>query len=160
MKKTISIVSLLIAFSACKHNPNDKDKKQSETPQLTAADSTFSEAHYEIATQALNTLKSKDYKTFATYTVTEFLPPNGFENVSFITTTADYIKDKEMPAKELVTFSVGLNSYKGDKIPYKMYTFPFYQIENKDTIGRSSVIITFADGIEKNRIANLSFRDY
>jgi len=160
MKGYFLLIFTTIAIASCKQKTESTSDNNQTTLVLTAADSTFSETHYEVATQALNTLKSKDYKTFATYTVTEFLPPNGFENVPFITTTADYIKDKEMPAKELVTLSVGLNSYKGDKIPYKMYTFPFYQIENKDTIGRSSVIITFADGIEKNRIANLSFRDY
>jgi hypothetical protein len=65
-----------------------------------------------------------------------------------------------LPSKEAVKLEVGFNSYKGKKIPFKSYAFPFCVMEKADTTGRSAVVVTFADGIEENKIANFSFKDY
>ena len=94
------------------------------------------------------------------YAVKEFLPSKGFESLDFIVTIADFIADKELPSKESVKLEVGLNNYKGKKISFKSYEFPFYIMENADTTGRAAVVVTFSDRIEENKIANFSFRDY
>lgn len=163
MTKIYTILILGFAIISCKQEP--KEKQTDNTPieealKFSAEDSTFSEVHYEIGVSAINALKSKDYKSFADHTVTEFLPPNGFENVDFIVTTAKFIEDKKMPNRDVVTMTIGHNDYKGKEVPFKTYTFPFFQVTDGDTLGRSSVVVTFADAIEKNKIANLSFRDY
>lgn len=165
MKKNIILLSLVIsAFFSCKQvdekSTETEEKIEKELPALTGNDTTFSDQHYLIASEAISTLKNKDYKKLEEYMVTEFLPPQGFEKVDFIVTIADYIKDKDLPNKDAVTLRVGRNTYKDKKIPFKTYNFPFYQISDKDTIGRSAIVVTIADGIEKNKIANLSFRDY
>ena len=94
------------------------------------------------------------------YAVKEFLPSKGFESLDFIVTIADFIADKELPSKESVKLEVGLINYKGKKISFKSYEFPFYIMENADTTGRAAVVVTFSDRIEENKIANFSFRDY
>ena len=160
----IAILSLLI--SSCSQSSketkevNAADEKQLELTTLSDEDKTFSDVHYVIATEAIAALKNKDYVMLESYAVKEFLPSKGFESLDFIVTIADFIADKELPSKESVKLEVGFNSYKGKKIPFKSYAFPFYVMEKADTTGRSAVVVTFSDRIEENKIANFSFRDY
>ena len=139
---------------------NNIEEKQLELTTLSDEDKTFSDVHYVIATKAIAALKNKDYVMLESYAVKEFLPSKGFESLDFIVTIADYIADKELPSKESVKLEVGLNNYKGKKISFKSYEFPFYIMENADTTGRAAVVVTFSDRIEENKIANFSFRDY
>ena len=162
----IAILSLLV--SSCIQSGketkegNAADGKQLEltTPEFSDDEKTFSDEHYDIATKAITALKNKEYATLEIYAVKEFLPSEGFESLDFIVTIADFIGDKELPIKEAVQLEIGRNSYKGKKIPFKSYAFPFYIMEKADTTGRSAVVVTFADGIEENKIANFSFKDY
>tara|TARA_B110000093_G_scaffold122000_1_gene130714 strand:+ start:53 stop:556 length:504 start_codon:yes stop_codon:yes gene_type:complete len=160
----IAILSLLI--SSCSQSSketkevNAADEKQLELTTLSDEDKTFSDVHYVIATKAITALKNKEYATLESFAVKEFLPSKGFESLYFIVTIADFIADKELPSKESVKLEVGFNSYKGKKIPFKSYAFPFYVMEKADTTGRSAVVVTFSDRIEENKIANFSFRDY
>ena len=165
MKKLYILVAIAaLAFTSCSQqaeNTTDNEKKAPiESPELTGSDTTFSDEHYSVASNAIASLKNQDYKKLENYMVTEFLPPQGFDSLEFIVNIAEYIVDKDLPNKESVVLKVGLNSYKGKKIPFKTYDFPFYAVEGKDTVGRSAIVVTFADEIEKNKIANLSFRDY
>ena len=160
----IAILSLLI--SSCSQSSketkevNAADEKQLELTTLSDEDKTFSDVHYVIATKAITALKNKEYATLESFAVKEFLPSKGFESLDFIVTIADFIADKELPSKESVKLEVGLNNYKGKKISFKSYEFPFYIMENADTTGRAAVVVTFSDRIEENKIANFSFRDY
>jgi hypothetical protein len=159
----IAILSLLV--SSCSQSPKEvkaADGKQMEStlPEFSDDEKKFSDEHYAIATKAITALKNKDYTTLESYAVKEFLPSEGFESLDFMVTIADFIGDKELPSKESVILEIGLNSYKGKKIPFKSYEFPFYIMEKADTTGRSAVVVTFADGIEENKIANFSFKDY
>lgn len=160
----LAILSLLA--SSCSQSPNETkevnniDEKQLELTTLSDEDKTFSDVHYVIATEAIAALKNKDYVMLESYAVKEFLPSKGFESLDFIVTIADFIADKELPSKESVKLEVGLNNYKGKKISFKSYEFPFYIMENADTTGRAAVVVTFSDRIEENKIANFSFRDY
>ena len=160
----IAILSLLI--SSCSQSSketkevNNIEEKQLELTTLSDEDKTFSDVHYVIATKAIAALKNKDYVMLESYAVKEFLPSKGFESLDFIVTIADFIADKELPSKESVKLEVGLNNYKGKKISFKSYEFPFYIMENADTTGRAAVVVTFSDRIEENKIANFSFRDY
>ncbi|MFB1013959.1 MAG: hypothetical protein QMC68_09410 [Bacteroidia bacterium] len=160
----IAILSLLI--SSCSQSSketkevNAADEKQLELTTLSDEDKTFSDVHYVIATKAITALKNKEYATLESFAVKEFLPSKGFESLYFIVTIADFIADKELPSKESVKLEVGLNNYKGKKISFKSYEFPFYIMENADTTGRAAVVVTFSDRIEENKIANFSFRDY
>ncbi|MEJ6751217.1 MAG: hypothetical protein QNL27_07750, partial [Bacteroidia bacterium] len=136
----IAILSLLI--SSCSQSSketkevNAADEKQLELTTLSDEDKTFSDVHYVIATKAIAALKNKDYVMLESYAVKEFLPSKGFESLDFIVTIADFIADKELPSKESVKLEVGLNNYKGKKISFKSYEFPFYIMENADTTGR------------------------
>jgi hypothetical protein len=163
-KEFLLTVVLVIVLFACNQKPQEstENEKKIETvlPELTGNDTTFSDQHYEIASEAIATLKSKDYKKLESYMVTEFLPPQGFEKVDFIVSIADHIQDKGVPSKDDVRLRIGRNTYKGEKIPFKTYDFPFYEVSGKDTVAKSTVVISFADGIQKNKIANLSFKDY
>ena len=162
------LVILSLLASSCSQSTNetkegnDIEEEQLElaTPTLSDEDKTFSDVHYAIATKAIAALKNKDYIMLESYAVKEFLPSEGFESLDFIVTIADFIGNKKLPSKESVKLEVGLNSYKGKKIPFKSYEFPFYIMKNEDTTGRSGLVVTFSDGIEKNKIANFSFRDY
>ena len=159
----IAILSLLV--SSCSQSPkeaNAADGKQMESilPEFSDDERKFSDEHYAIATKAITALKNKDYATLESYAVKEFLPSEGFESLDFMVTIADFIGDKELPSKESVLLEIGFNSYKGKKISFKSYEFPFYIMEKADTTGRSAVVVTFADGIEENKIANFSFKDY
>ena len=160
------LVILSLLASSCSQSPNETkevnniDEKQLELTTLSDEDKTFSDVHYVIATEAITALKNKDYVMLESYAVKEFLPSKGFESLDFIVTIADFIADKELPSKESVKLEVGLNNYKGKKISFKSYEFPFYIMENADTTGRAAVVVTFSDRIEENKIANFSFRDY
>ncbi len=160
------LVILSLLASSCSQSPNETkevnniDEKQLELTTLSDEDKTFSDVHYVIATKAIAALKNKDYVMLESYAVKEFLPSKGFESLDFIVTIADFIADKELPSKESVKLEVGLNNYKGKKISFKSYEFPFYIMENADTTGRAAVVVTFSDRIEENKIANFSFRDY
>tara|TARA_B110000259_G_scaffold22891_1_gene23554 strand:+ start:161 stop:667 length:507 start_codon:yes stop_codon:yes gene_type:complete len=160
------LVILSLLASSCSQSPNETkevnniDEKQLELTTLSDEDKTFSDVHYVIATKAITALKNKDYVMLESYAVKEFLPSKGFESLDFIVTIADFIADKELPSKESVKLEVGLNNYKGKKISFKSYEFPFYIMENADTTGRAAVVVTFSDRIEENKIANFSFRDY
>ena len=160
------LVILSLLASSCSQSPNETkevnniDEKQLELTTLSDDDKTFSDVHYVIATEAIAALKNKDYVMLESYAVKEFLPSKGFESLDFIVTIADFIADKELPSKESVKLEVGLNNYKGKKISFKSYEFPFYIMENADTTGRAAVVVTFSDRIEENKIANFSFRDY
>ena len=160
------LVILSLLASSCSQSPNETkevnniDEKQLELTTLSDEDKTFSDVHYVIATEAIAALKNKDYVMLESYAVKEFLPSKGFESLDFIVTIADFIADKELPSKESVKLEVGLNNYKGKKISFKSYEFPFYIMENADTTGRAAVVVTFSDRIEENKIANFSFRDY
>ena len=160
------LVILSLLASSCSQSPNETkevnniDEKQLELTTLSDEDKTFSDVHYVIATEAIAALKNKDYVMLESYAVKEFLHSKGFESLDFIVTIADFIADKELPSKESVKLEVGLNNYKGKKISFKSYEFPFYIMENADTTGRAAVVVTFSDRIEENKIANFSFRDY
>ncbi|MDC0104970.1 hypothetical protein OAJ52_03230 [Bacteroidia bacterium] len=160
------LVILSLLASSCSQSPNETkevnniEEKQLELTTLSDEDKTFSDVHYVIATKAIAALKNKDYVMLESYAVKEFLPSKGFESLDFIVTIADFIADKELPSKESVKLEVGLNNYKGKKISFKSYEFPFYIMENADTTGRAAVVVTFSDRIEENKIANFSFRDY
>jgi hypothetical protein len=160
------LVILSLLASSCSQSPNETkevkniDEKQLELTKLSDEDKTFSDVHYVIATKAIAALKNKEYATLESFAVKEFLPSEGLESLDFVVTIADFIGDKELPSKEAVKLEVGFNSYKGKKIPFKSYAFPFYVMEKADTTGRSAVVVTFADGIEENKIANFSFKDY
>jgi hypothetical protein len=160
------LVILSLLASSCSQSPNETkevkniDEKQLELTTLSDEDKTFSDVHYVIATKAIAALKNKEYATLESFAVKEFLPSEGLESLDFMVTIADFIGDKELPSKEAVKLEVGFNSYKGKKIPFKSYAFPFYVMEKADTTGRSAVVVTFADGIEENKIANFSFKDY
>ncbi len=159
----IAILSLLV--SSCSQSPkevNAADGKQMEStlPEFSDDEKKFSDEHYAIATKAITALKNKDYATLESYAVKEFLPSEGFESLDFMVSIADFIGDKELPSKESVQLKIGRNSYKGKKIPFKSYAFPFYIMEKEDTTGRSTVVVTFSDGIQENKIANFSFKDY
>ena len=160
------LVILSLLASSCSQSPNETkevnniDEKQLELTTLSDEDKTFSDVHYVIATKAITALKNKEYATLESFAVKEFLPSKGFESLDFIVTIADFIADKELPSKESVKLEVGLNNYKGKKISFKSYEFPFYIMENADTTGRAAVVVTFSDRIEENKIANFSFRDY
>jgi len=160
------LVILSLLASSCSQSPNETkevnniDEKQLELTTLSDEDKTFSDVHYVIATEAIAALKNKDYVMLESYAVKEFLPSKGFESLDFIVTIADFIADKELPSKESVKLEVGLNNYRGKKISFKSYEFPFYIMENADTTGRAAVVVTFSDRIEENKIANFSFRDY
>ncbi|MEJ6661561.1 MAG: hypothetical protein QNL79_04430 [Bacteroidia bacterium] len=160
------LVILSLLASSCSQSPNETkevnniEEKQLELTTLSDEDKTFSDVHYVIATEAIAALKNKDYVMLESYAVKEFLPSKGFESLDFIVTIADFIADKELPSKESVKLEVGLNNYKGKKISFKSYEFPFYIMENADTTGRAAVVVTFSDRIEENKIANFSFRDY
>ena len=160
------LVILSLLASSCSQSTNetkegnDIEEKQLELTTLSDEDKTFSDVHYVIATKAIAALKNKDYVMLESYAVKEFLPSKGFESLDFIVTIADFIADKELPSKESVKLEVGLNNYKGKKISFKSYEFPFYIMENADTTGRAAVVVTFSDRIEENKIANFSFRDY
>jgi hypothetical protein len=160
------LVILSLLASSCSQLPNETkevkniDEKQLELTTLSDEDKTFSDVHYVIATKAIAALKNKEYATLESFAVKEFLPSEGLESLDFIVTIADFIADKELPSKEAVKLEVGFNSYKGKKIPFKSYAFPFCVMEKADTTGRSAVVVTFADGIEENKIANFSFKDY
>ena len=160
------LVILSLLASSCSQSPNETkevnniDEKQLELTTLSDEDKTFSDVHYVIATKAITALKNKEYATLESFAVKEFLPSKGFESLYFIVTIADFIADKELPSKESVKLEVGLNNYKGKKISFKSYEFPFYIMENADTTGRAAVVVTFSDRIEENKIANFSFRDY
>ena len=160
------LVILSLLASSCSQSPNETkevnniDEKQLELTTLSDEDKTFSDVHYVIATEAIAALKNKDYVMLESYAVKEFLPSKGFESLDFIVTIADFIADKELPSKKSVKLEVGLNNYKGKKISFKSYEFPFYIMENADTTGRAAVVVTFSDRIEENKIANFSFRDY
>jgi len=160
------LVILSLLASSCSQSPNETkevnniEEKQLELTTLSDEDKTFSDVHYVIATEAIAALKNKDYVMLESYAVKEFLPSKGFESLDFIVTIADFIADKELPSKESVKLEVGLNNYRGKKISFKSYEFPFYIMENADTTGRAAVVVTFSDRIEENKIANFSFRDY
>ena len=160
------LVILSLLASSCSQSPNETkevnniDEKQLELTTLSDEDKTFSDVHYVIATEAIAALKNKDYVMLENYAVKEFLPSEGFESLDFMVTIADFIADKELPSKESVKLEVGLNNYKGKKISFKSYEFPFYIMANADTTGRAAVVVTFSDRIEENKIANFSFRDY
>jgi len=162
----IAILSLLV--SSCSPSPketkeaNTADVKQLEltTPEFSDDDKKWSDEHYAIATKAITALKNKEYATLESYAVKEFLPSEGLESLDFMVSIADFIGDKELPSKESVQLEIGFNSYKGKKLSFKSYEFPFYIMEKADTTGRSAVVVTFADGIEENKIANFSFKDY
>ena len=160
------LVILSLLASSCSQSPNETkevnniDEKQLELTTLSDEDKTFSDVHYVIATEAIAALKNKDYVMLENYAVKEFLPSEGFESLDFMVTIADFIADKELPSKESVKLEVGLNNYKGKKISFKSYEFPFYIMKNADTTGRSVLVVTFSDRIEENKIANFSFRDY
>lgn len=160
------LVILSLLASSCSQSPNETkevnniEEKQLELTTLSDEDKTFLDVHYVIATKAIAALKNKDYVMLESYAVKEFLPSKGFKSLDFIVTIADFIADKELPSKESVKLEVGLNNYKGKKISFKSYEFPFYIMENADTTGRAAVVVTFSDRIEENKIANFSFRDY
>lgn len=162
------LIGLILFISACNQAPKNTKKtinadgKELEltVPEFSEDEKAFSDKHFEVGIDAIKTLKNEDYKELETYMVTEFLPPDGFAKMDFMVNIAKYIQDKELPAKEQVKMKIGRNEYKGTDIAYKRYEFPFYIIEGRDTTGRSAILITFADAIEKNKIANLSFRDY
>jgi hypothetical protein len=168
MRYYFHLVILSLLASSCSQSSNETkdvnaaDEKQLEltTPEFSDDEKKFSNEHYAIATKAITALKNKEYATLESFAVKEFLPSEGLESLDFIVTIADFIADKELPSKEAVKLEVGFNSYKGKKIPFKSYAFPFYIMEKADTTGRSAVVVTFADGIEENKIANFSFKDY
>lgn len=164
----IYFTTMILAFSACNQAPkktkemiNAAGKELELTvPEFSEEEKAFSDKHFDVGINAITSLKNEDYKTLETLMVKEFLPPNGFAEMEFMVNIGKFIQDKNLPERESVLLEVGRNEYKGTNISYKRYEYPFYLLEGKDTIGRSAILVTFADDIEKNKIANLSFRDY
>lgn len=168
MKKIFTASILLGLILGCNQSENQSKKEETnvteqlaiEVPQLSEEDKQFSYSHYAIAKDAIYLLKIGDFDNFEALVAPEFRPKDGFQNVDFMVNIANYIDDKDIAKQNQVKLEVGHNSYHDKKIPYKTYEFPFYDVVKNDTIGRSAILVTFADKIANNKIVNLSFRDY
>lgn len=160
----LSICVLVVLLIGCKQPKEDKTGIQEQlaikVPEFSKEDKEFSYTHYAIAKDAIHLLKGANFDNFEALVAPEFIPKEGFENLEFMVNISDYIRDKNIAKQNEVKLEIGHNSYNGEKIPYKTYEFPFYDVVNKDTLGRSAILVTFADQIAKNKIVNLSFRDY
>lgn len=145
-----------------KSDENAVNEKPEKSPEynFSEEEKQFSVTHYSTAIQAIKAIQKREFDKLETYVIEEFLPPQGFDSLKFMQNMADYLQDKDLPAAASVKMTIGTNDYMGNAIAFKTYDFPFVQLENNDTVGQTSLVITFADGIELNKIANISFRDY